>query len=284
MPLINGVSDTARWVAMYRAQESARKDALFHDPWAAKLGGEIGQRILDGMPDGSRWGWPMIVRTKVMDEIIVREVKGGIDTVVNLAAGMDMRPFRLELPSSLRWVEVDLPAILDEKIGIVGRETPRCRLERIAADLSQTGARRDALARATTGATRTLIVSEGLLIYLDREQVAALATDLAAVPTAASWLIDLAHPQLLRWMATRWGKVVAEGGAPFQFGPAEGTAFFEPYGWKEREFHGALEESRRLHREMPGAWFYRLMGTFSSPKQREVMRRFSGYVLLERAR
>lgn len=282
MPLIEGVSDTARWVAMYRAQESARPDALFRDPWAARLGGERGKRILERIPEGRRWGWPMVVRTAVMDEIIVREVGAGVDTVVNLAAGMDMRPFRLELPADLRWVEIDLPAILDEKIGEVGGEMPRCRLERIAADLGRTGERRDALARATAGATRALIVAEGLLIYLAPDEVAALACDLAALPAAREWLIDLAHPRLLAWMKDRWGKVVAEGGAPFRFGPEDNTRFFEPHGWREREFRSAMEEASRLKREMPGAWFYKLLGRFASAKDKQVFRRFSGYVLLER--
>ena len=31
-PLISNVSDTARWMAAYRAAESARRDALFNDP------------------------------------------------------------------------------------------------------------------------------------------------------------------------------------------------------------------------------------------------------------
>lgn len=283
MPLIQGVSDTARWVAMYRAIESARPDALFRDPYAERLGGEVGRRILDGIPEGRRWGWPMIVRTAVMDEIIVREGGAGVDTVVNLAAGMDMRPYRLDLPATLRWVEIDLPAILEEKIGLIGRETARCRVERIAADLSQTGARRDALGRAMAGAGRALVVTEGLLIYLERAQVAGLADDLAAQPEVKEWLIDLAHPQLLQWMSKRWGKVVAEGGAPFRFGPEEGTRFFEPHGWREREFRGTMDEATRLKREMPGGWFYRIMGLFASPKQRQIFKRFSGIVLLERS-
>jgi methyltransferase (TIGR00027 family) len=282
MPLINGVSDTARWVAMYRAIESARPDALFRDPWAGRLGGEVGRRILENIPEGRRWGWPMVVRTAVMDEIIARETRAGVDTVVNLAAGMDMRPFRLDLPAPTRWVEIDLPEILEEKLGIVGQEPARCRLERIAADLGRTGERRDALARALAGATRAMIVSEGLLVYLERDQVASLAGDLAAQPAAKLWLTDLAHPRLLEWMAKRWGKVVAEGGAPFRFGPEENTRFFEPHGWRELEFRGAMDEARRLGREMPGAWFYRLMGLFSPPKSREVFKRFSGCVLLER--
>jgi methyltransferase (TIGR00027 family) len=285
MPLIRDVSDTARWVAMYRAQESARPDALFHDSWAEALAGERGREILAGMPEGNRWGWPMVVRTAVMDEIIEREVAAGIDTVVYLAAGLDMRPWRLPLPANLRWVEVDLPGIVADKEAALARldpGPPRCRFERIAADLADTAQRRDALARAMAGATRALVVAEGLLIYLGEDDVAALATDLAARPEAKLWLIDIAHPRLLVWMQKRWGRVVAEGGAPFRFAPAEQTRFFERFGWREREFRGAMPEARRLKREMPGAWFYRLMGLLASPKQREEFRRFSGYALLER--
>ncbi len=41
--------------------------------------------------------------------------RGGIDGVVNLAAGLDARPYRLQLPRTLRWIEVDLPAMVKEK-------------------------------------------------------------------------------------------------------------------------------------------------------------------------
>ncbi len=56
----------------------------------------------------------MIVRTAVMDEIILRAIaRDGVQAVVNLAAGLDARPFRLELPRTLRWIDVDLPAMQD---------------------------------------------------------------------------------------------------------------------------------------------------------------------------
>src|SRR5262245_15406547 len=98
---IRDVSDTALWVALYRAEESERKDALFHDPYARRLAGERGQRILDTVPGAHRISWPMVVRTQVLDEIILRLVKEhGVDTVLNLAAGLDARPWRLPLPAA----------------------------------------------------------------------------------------------------------------------------------------------------------------------------------------
>ena len=37
------ISDTARWVAVYRAIESERPDAWFRDPLAKRLAGERGE-------------------------------------------------------------------------------------------------------------------------------------------------------------------------------------------------------------------------------------------------
>ena len=46
---IEHISDTARWVAVYRAMETARSDALFRDPFAERLAGERGQQIVREM-------------------------------------------------------------------------------------------------------------------------------------------------------------------------------------------------------------------------------------------
>src|SRR5436305_14769608 len=134
---IENVSDTARWVAVYRAMESARPDALFRDPYADRLAGERGHQILDSLKHGRTYAWPMIVRTAVFDEIILDAVRQrGADLVVNLAAGLDARPWRLDLPASLRWVDADLPAMTEYKSGVMAGETPRCRYEAVAADLA----------------------------------------------------------------------------------------------------------------------------------------------------
>src|SRR5258708_20101648 len=90
---ITHVSDTARWVALYRAMESERRDPLFRDPYARRLAGEQGEAILRGMKQGRRWAWPMIVRTAVMDELILRAItRDGADTLLNLPPGLHPPP------------------------------------------------------------------------------------------------------------------------------------------------------------------------------------------------
>jgi methyltransferase (TIGR00027 family) len=278
------VSDTARWVALYRAMESERPDALFHDPYARRLAGTRGEQVLAGMPKGKAFAWPMIVRTAVMDEIILRTIaRDGVDTVLNLAAGLDTRPYRLRLPASLRWIEVDFPDVIAYKKEQLAQERPTSALERVGIDLTDKAARRALFARIGDAAKHVLVVSEGLLIYLAPEQVATLAADLATPPSFRWWLIDLGSPGLLKMIEKAWGPILAAGNAPFRFAPAEGTRFFEPYGWREAEFRSTWDESIRLERTMRLAWLWTLIGRFMSRKRREEARRFSGIVLFERS-
>jgi methyltransferase (TIGR00027 family) len=279
---IEHISDTARWVAVYRAMESARPDAIFRDRFAERLAGARGAEIVDRMPRGRAMAWAMIVRTAVFDEVIHDAVEhGGVDMIVNLAAGLDARPWRLPLPRELRWVDVDLPDILAYKTAALKGETSNCRYEAVAADLRDPTARRELFERLGNEARCALVATEGLLIYLDEEQVGELATDLRSVPGFRRWLIDLASPRLLGMMRRYWGRDVERGSAPFKFAPAEGTKFFERFGWREVAFRSTMEEARRLHREMRMMWLWRALSVFSSAERRAVYRRFSGMVLLE---
>ena len=281
---IEHVSDTARWVAVYRAMETERPDAIFKDPFARRLAGDRGEAIVDEMKNGRSMAWAMITRTAMFDEIILDLVKREkVDLVVNLACGLDARAWRLPLPPDLRWVDVDFPVMIDYKTELLRAERPVCRYEAVATDLTDAGARATLFARLGGSGRRALVISEGLLIYLTPAQVGALATDLHAQPAFNWWLIDLAHPQLLKMMTKMWGGKVSGGNAPFLFAPEDGTGFFAAFGWREKIFRSTMDEARRLHREMRGMWFWRLLGVFYSKERREVFRRFSGAVLFERS-
>jgi methyltransferase (TIGR00027 family) len=281
---IEHISDTARWVAFYRAMETERPDAIFTDPFARRLAGLRGEEIVDTMRRGRSMAWAMIVRTAVFDEVIRSAVfDKGVDTVLNLAAGLDARPWRLELPSGLRWVDVDLPEILQYKRDSLKGEKLNCLYEAIAADMTDAAPRRALFERIGRESKSVLVVTEGLLIYLTAEEVGALAKDLSGQSSFHWWLIDLASPRLLNIMERQWGRAVAKGNAPFKFAPPEGTDFFRPFGWREAEFRSALEEARRLNREMRMMWLWRFIGRMSGSKRQAEMRRMSGIVMLEQA-
>ena len=174
-PLIRNVSDTALWVATYRALESERPDALFRDPFARRLAGERGAEILARLRHAKKTDWAFVARTVAFDEAVQKCVAAGADLVVNLAAGLDTRPYRMSLPESLRWVEVDLPDLVAYKEQILVGEEPACRLERVPLDLANVEARRALFARLGAEARQAMVLSEGLIIYLEAEEVASLS-------------------------------------------------------------------------------------------------------------
>ncbi|MBL8298919.1 MAG: class I SAM-dependent methyltransferase [Rhodanobacteraceae bacterium] len=279
-PLRN-VSDTALWVAIYRAMESERPGALFHDPYARRLGGARGEAIVKAMPKGRSMAWPLVVRVAVMDEILHRCIADGVKTVLNLAAGLDARPYRLDLPADLLWLHVDMPEMVDYFRSHMAQETARCQLEFIAADLREAGQRREVFARAAAAPGPLLVITEGLLIYLEANDVIALARDLHDLAPARWWLSDLASPALLRFVANNWGRTVQQGNAPFRFGPGEGTAFFRPYGWREAEFRSTWDEAWRLNRKPALAWLWRALSWLQPRRKMETVRRMSAIVLLQ---
>jgi methyltransferase (TIGR00027 family) len=275
--LVRNVSDTARWVATYRARESARRDALFHDPFAQELAGERGPAIAKLASRHSAWA--IVTRTKVIDDLVARAVAEGCDKVLNLAAGFDTRPYRLSLPSELEWIEADLPALIAEKEQLLAAEKPRCRLERRAVDLSNPDGRREFLAQSVAGAARATVLTEGLVIYLDEALVTALARDLLARPEVRYWILDFNSPLINAEVARSMGSVL--GNAPFKFAPPNGVAFFEALGWKALEVKSLLHEGARLKR-LP-LWM-RPFALFPRPNPRKLAKeRWTGVVRLERA-
>src|SRR4051794_23062607 len=181
MTEIENISDTARGAAVYRAMETERRDAHCRDPFAARLAGDKGAAIVDNMKRGRGMAWAMIVRTAVFDEIILERIRNGnADVVLNLAAGLDARPWRMKLPPKLRWIDVDHPGILDHKTEIMKNETPVCRYEAVRLDLADVAKRQALFSQISSESSRVLVVSEGLVIYLSAEEVAGLARDLHA--------------------------------------------------------------------------------------------------------
>ena len=273
------ISDTARWAAYFRAEETKRPDAIFRDPYAERLCGQHGVDIANTLPDGNKHAWAWVTRTYLFDYFIAQELQQGVDLVLNLAAGLDARPYRMKLPASLQWVEVDLPGILAYKEEILANEKPACVLERIRLDLADINARRALLANLNQRAKKVLVITEGLLIYLGGEEVVALTKDLASGGNFQRWIMDLSSPGLLRMMEKTTGKRLSEIGAPFKFAPAEGPAFFSPHGWEPMEVKGMLKTATKFKRP---PLFLRLFGLLPEKKRPAGNQPWSGVCLFKK--
>ena len=245
---VRNISDTARWVAYFRARETQRQDALFCDPYAERLAGERGFQIANTLPDGNKHEWAWVARTHLFDEFVLRKIHAGAELVVNLAAGLDARPYRMLLPASLQWVEVDLPEVISYKEQLLADVQPNCLLERISLDLSDLDRRRSLFADLNRRAKKIIVMTEGLLIYFTAEEVGSLAVDLASASGFHSWIIDLASPGQLALMQAKIGQQLSGVGAAFKFGPREGAEFFVKHGWLPQDVQGLLKTAAKLGR------------------------------------
>lgn len=280
---VENVSDTAFWVAHYRAVETERHDALFRDPLAGRLAGDHGKKIAESIPMSHMTAWIMAIRTSIIDGYIKQTIGEGVDTVLNLGAGLDTRPYRMDLPSSLLWIEADYPKMIECKEQRLANETPRCRLERLKIDLIDDAARRAMLASVDTRAQKLLVLTEGVVPYLTNEQVAALADDLRSLDHISFWIADYFSPEVIKFRQ-RAGVQRKLRNAPFQFKPGDWFGFFAQRGWRSREERYLPEEGERLGRPIPLRPWQRVLGgirfLFASSTRRNGFRRFSGYVLL----
>ena len=264
-PLLADVSDTARWMAYLRALESERPDALFRDPFALRPAGERGRVIAEAMPDapGAKPGAAgfaslLAVRTRVFDELITDSVRAAdADAVLNLAAGLDARPYRLSLPSSLVWIEADRGAILESKAALLAGEKSACRVERIAVDLADASARKQLIERVASSHARVVVITEGLLVYLEESVVRSLAAELRAQPAVQRWILEAVAPEVLKRNMGAWGHILRRANAEWKFARADGFDFYAKLGWAPVEKRAFFDESRRLGR---GPRHERLLG------------------------
>ncbi len=252
-PLIRNITDTALWVAVYRADETERQDAVFKDPFARKLAGERGEQIVQAMLQGRKNSWSLVARTYLFDELVSQYIKKGVDMVINLAAGLDTRAYRLPLPDSLHWVDVDLPEMTRYMDLMMENEKPNCQYRRIALDLSNRTERNILFKELSSQGKNILVMAEGLVGYLSEADNGALAYDLSRNKNFKFFAIDLMSPGILPMIKNEMGQLLEEANSPLIFAPKEGEDFYLLFKWKQIASKSKLKTAavlKRLSAEM----------------------------------
>jgi methyltransferase (TIGR00027 family) len=279
---IDDVADTALWIAAYRAGETERPDALFRDPLAGRLAGSKGAALAARMTGAEQFAWMTVIRTVVIDDLLREAIARGAKAVLNLGAGLDTRPYRLSLPPTFQWIEVDLPKIVARKNELLHGEQPNCELRRIATNLGDDVARR-ALLGDVGGPDRDVVVlTEGVIGYLTEREVAVLAEDLRAQPQFRGWIVDFSARFLSRAVRAR-GVHRTLKNAPLRFEPLDWQGFFLDHGWRVRETRHLPIEGERLARPLPLPWWFLPVHAVLPRRAREAIRHMMGFVHLEPA-
>ena len=218
---IDDVSDTAYWVAYFRAKENEHAKPLFRDPFAKMLIGNRGKALAEATPEVSRYvEWSVLSRTVIIDRFIEQAVKEGVDAVINLGAGLDARPYRMNLPKNLRWVEVDYLNIVEHKNTKLQAQVPQCDLIRVALDLTNAEERSDFFANIVADAKSVLILTEGVIPYLSPSDVSALAKDLLEQQRFTYWVMEYMHQKIYRYLQDSSVRTKLKN-APFKFFPED---------------------------------------------------------------
>lgn len=276
---INHISDTALWIAAYRAIETKSSHPAFKDHLAEKLAGEKGFEMVTTTPHSESMAFAMIVRTCAIDRLVEIAVAKGIDTVINLGAGLDTRPYRINLPADLNWIEVDFKNIIDYKSEILKAEKPRCHLERIAIDLSQDMARKELFAQLGNKTKSALIITEGVIGYLTNQQATNLSEDLFRIPAFHYWIQDYGRGKLRRNRGTKALQKNKLQHVPLQFQVEEPLGFFSRQGWKVCEDLHILDEADRIGKNLPLFFPYNLVLAVFPKLMRRIGNKTYGYVL-----
>jgi methyltransferase (TIGR00027 family) len=244
------VSHTALNAAALRAIESKKPDALFKDYFAERF--LINLNVNSLLFNEDLAGWTLVLRTYIIDRYIENLVKQGIDTVLNLGAGLDTRPYRLNLNKDLKWFEADYEDIIILKEQKLVGINPNCGLQRIAIDLSDLQLRKDLLSRIGSESKNVLVLCEGLLMYLSPETVISLGQELFSIYPIKSWLIDITNKPFIEWakkyLLKRKNRISVGSGCSINFFTDNTEEFLHTLGWNLEEFTSYAQCGVELNR------------------------------------
>jgi len=231
---------TSHWLAVARAVESDRADALFIDPYAKVLAGSTKDELHQFFHEHARPGAEFMflsavsIRTKYYDNELLNAMHDGVRQFVILGAGMDTRAFRLPFRSDCTVWELDLPEVFDEKEPKLKELAGHafCKRRVVPVDLREDWT--DTLCRAGFDSSRSAVfIAEGFLVYLSETDVDQLMRRLATVSTADTRLFfDVLSTEVLEFARMQQLRDLLDSvGVPWKFTTRNPEAFFERYGW-----------------------------------------------------
>jgi methyltransferase (TIGR00027 family) len=228
------VALTAQFTAKARAIESQRADGLFHDPWADLFAGRAGNAWL-ARQQTDYPGLSLILRTRFFDDFFAERMEdASLRQVVLLAAGYDTRAYRLAWSEGTRLNEIDQPAVLARKEGLLRREgaAPWCERIAIGVDLASDWMA-PLLAAGFTPNRPSIWLLEGLLMYLTQTEAETAINSITRLTSQDSWIgMDLLNSATLtsRWTKERMARL-AQRGMPWQFGIDDPRAWLTMLRW-----------------------------------------------------
>lgn len=177
---------TAIGVAALRAIEryTPAAERLFDDPLARSLCGPLLSPVLslfacrqlrepllrarDRKAPGVLGG--LLCRVTYLDDVLRQALAAGVQSVVLLGAGLDSRAYRIPGADSVRFFDVDQPAVQHDKRARLARHLGvlPAHVRFVPIDFDRQDLAAELAAAGYDGATRTLFIWEGVTQYISR--------------------------------------------------------------------------------------------------------------------
>ena len=159
---LSGAQETLLATLYGRAVDSRSPDSILHDHAAHEAVERVAYDFSKtGMTDTTAVG--IALRAKQLDdwamEFLAEHQKA---TVRHLACGLDTRVQRLDPPSSVRWLDIDYPEVIDLRRRLLPE--PSGNYEMVGASVTD-----EAWLREVPDDRPTVVVAEGLTMYLRKE-------------------------------------------------------------------------------------------------------------------
>jgi methyltransferase (TIGR00027 family) len=171
-----------------------------------------------------------VVRSRIFQDEIARRLKADKDLqIVNIGCGFDSRPYRL---AGGRWFDIDEPALIAHKNQCLPAETCSNSLRRIPVnfgvdDLTAT------LRQCCAAAGSTLVVIEGVLMYLDKASVKELLRQLQEAFPVHTLMCELLDRTFVnRFMRKNTREATVALGSPFVWADDRPEELFFGSGYK----------------------------------------------------
>jgi len=231
--------------AANRALETERTEALYRDPFARALTGDVGMALFQEMRP--LWGTAsgslpamqpqpyLSIRTRFFDDALQKAVRtASLTQVVVLGAGMDARALRLAWPAPLAWFEVDTEEVLGRKERVLRRLPPsHCARRAVCADLA--GDWLTPLLAAGFDANRpAAFLIEGVLLHLAAESVTNVLRVLRNAARRGSWIgLDVMSSMTVAspLMSAHLKRMAELGWPAWLFSSNEPEALMASHGW-----------------------------------------------------
>lgn len=236
------VSKTAYYCSGIRMQDAESSHPIIGDKYAKLLLGEEGMEYWKEFKDFERPNASNLARHYIIDDYVRELLKHHPhSTVIIIGAGFDSRAYRF---TSGNWIEIDEPAIIENKNQKLPVEECRNKLERIAIDFEKEKLS-DKLAPYAQR-QNVIIIIEGVLMYLGVAQKNELLKTLTTLFPKHILFCDLMTKKFFNKFGKPIHEKLAAYGSSFADMSDQPNKLFLEYGYEQRDVISTIKIAIKL--------------------------------------